>query len=279
VRITVLCDHIAAVPKLKTEWGASIHIGWHNLAILFDMGASGAFADNAAALGLSLDRVEFAVLSHAHRDHGGGLARFVTENSSAPVWAHRTIAADLRLNLAVVKKRVGLDPQVIARCHDRFHFVDHDAEIVPGVHIVSRIPHTLALPRGNRLLLRREGEHLIHDDFRHELVLVIHDVDGMVVLTGCGHHGVLNIIGAVRQVFPDRPIKALVGGFHFVGIPIFGLWGDGPSAIRNVAERLKEAGIPHILTMHCTGGRGYSILREALGSTVSYLGAGAAIDV
>jgi 7,8-dihydropterin-6-yl-methyl-4-(beta-D-ribofuranosyl)aminobenzene 5'-phosphate synthase len=103
-------------------------------------------------------------------------------------------------------------------------------------------------------------------------MLVLEDEDGLVLLTGCSHHGVLNMVETARRAFPGRPIKALVGGFHFVGIPVMGLFGDNAKAIREVAEQLRAAAIPRILTMHCTERSGYERLRQVIGPTVEYAG-------
>lgn len=87
------------------------------------------------------------------------------------------------------------------------------------------------------------------------------------------------MVDAARAALPGRPIKALVGGFHFVGVPKVGLFGDSPAAIRAVAEGLAASGIARIITMHCTGRRGFERVRAVVGPGVEYLGVGASVDL
>jgi 7,8-dihydropterin-6-yl-methyl-4-(beta-D-ribofuranosyl)aminobenzene 5'-phosphate synthase len=183
------------------------------------------------------------------------------------------------LKIGPLKKPVGLDPAMLERCRDRFRFVDGDTEIAPGIHLLTRLRGTFAPPAGNRLLWRRTDHGLARDDFGHELMLVVDDPDGLALFTSCSHNGILNMIAAAQARFPGRPIKALVGGFHFVGLPIANLFGDDGAAIRAIAEGLRESGIARILTTHCTGKAGYERLREVLGSAIEYAGAGATYEV
>lgn len=165
LRITALVDHEpgcrGGCPGASPEWGASLYIQDRDRTVLFDTGTSGLFADNARVLGLSLDGVAAAVLSHAHLDHGGGLTRFLAENASAPVVARGDLDADLWLDLSLVRKRVGLDPELVRRHGGRFRLVDRNTEILPGVHIVTDVPAGYPTPRGNRLLFRRDGARLV----------------------------------------------------------------------------------------------------------------------
>lgn len=278
MKITVLIDHEASSDTVGTEWGASIHISWREHSILFDMGTSGLFADNARALGVPIEDVEFAVVSHSHLDHGGGLARFLSD-TDASVWARAGMTPDLFMKLGPIRKRVGIDAGVVAGNADRFRFVERDTEVVPRVHLLTDISSDQPAPRGNRVLMREEGGRLVPDDFGHELALVIEDEGGLVVFTGCSHHGVLNIVESARRAFPGQPVKALIGGFHFMGIPIAGLLGDSDAAIEEVARRLRAMEIPQIITMHCTTRKGYETLRQAYGPGIAYAGAGASIEL
>ena len=86
MKITTLMENTASAECYTAEHGLSIFIETKNHVILFDSGASGAFADNAEKLGVDLGKVEMAVLSHGHYDHGGGLLRFMEKNKTAPIY-------------------------------------------------------------------------------------------------------------------------------------------------------------------------------------------------
>ena len=81
-------ENTASRPDVTAEHGLSLLIEAGGHAVLFDMGQSEAFADNAQKMGVDLNRVDAAVLSHGHYDHGGGLGRFFRENDHAPVYMH-----------------------------------------------------------------------------------------------------------------------------------------------------------------------------------------------
>lgn len=278
MQLTVLVDNESDSPQLRSEWGASMHLRLANSSVLFDMGTTGLFLENARLLGVPVTSVDFAVLSHAHSDHGGGLARFL-ETSSAPVWASADMGCDLCMRLGPVKVPVGVDQAVLSAHEGRIKPVAGDTEVAPGVHLLVDIPIVHPLPRGDRLLMKRIGRRLVPDDFDHELLMVVEEDDGLVLLTGCSHHGVLNMVEAARKAFPGRPIKALIGGFHFMGIPVGGLLGDSRRTMRDVGERLRSLGVPRIVTMHCTQRRGYAALRTVLGPTIQYAGVGASLEL
>lgn len=280
MRLTVLVDHESVDPRVRAEWGASLLVESGEVSALFDMGTSGVFADNAKALGISLGAIDLAVVSHSHVDHGGGLARFLSENASAPVWLSSVASSELYLKLGPLKRPVGLDVAVLDSHADRLRYVSSDTIIAPGFHLLARLPDVYAPPRGNRVLFRNEDGVLKPDRFDHELALVVEEEDGMVLLSGCSHHGVLNMIEAVRSSLPGKLLKAVVGGFHFVGLPVAGgILGDSDEAMKDVALKLRSAEIPRIVTMHCTHRRGYKVLDDVLGDRVEYAGAGSVIEL
>lgn len=274
----MLVDNQSDSPQLRSEWGASMYLKLANSSALFDMGTTDLFLENARLLGVPVASVDFAVLSHAHSDHGGGLARFL-ETSSAPVWTSANTGCDLCMRLGPVRVPVGVDQAVLSAHQGRIKRVTEDTEVLPGVHLLVDIPSVYPVPRGNRLLMKQLGTRLVPDDFDHELLMVVEEDDGLVLLTGCSHHGVLNMVEAARNAFPGRSFKALVGGFHFMGIPVGGLLGDSRRTMRDVGESLRSLGIPRIVTMHCTQRRGYVALRNVLGSTIQYAGVGASLEL
>lgn len=281
MEITVLVDNELSSkhPFLRTERGHSLHVRWNGRSLLLDTGISGLFADNARTLGIRVAEIDTVVLSHGHFDHSGGLGRFLRENHRATVYASSGVRERLWLSLFGLKKDVGPDLRVLADARERLHLVEADSEPEIGLHLLVRLPSTHARPRGNRVLFRGTTAKRLPDDFAHELVMALEVGDGLVVFTGCGHHGVLNMVDGVRHALPDRPIKALVGGFHFVGFPFLGLFAEPHNRILQIARSLNALPIGRIVTGHCTGRSGYASLREVLGSRVAYAATGETIRV
>jgi len=282
MRITALVDNerLAARRDLVKEWGVSLHVSHARGSLLFDTGSTGAFVDNAAKLGLDLSAIDTAVLSHGHSDHGGGLLRFFEQNTRASVFASQYVReTPLVARIFGVPVPVGLDARVFGEHASRMQLVDRNSEVRPRVHLVTAIPRRHALPRFNSILYRRERGKLIPDDFRHELVMAVEEDDGLVVFTGCSHQGILDMIEAVREALPDRPIKGLVGGLHLAGLPPFDFFGEKTVDIERLGRDLGSLGLPRIVTGHCTGTRPYRALKLLLGDRIEYLATGASVTI
>jgi 7,8-dihydropterin-6-yl-methyl-4-(beta-D-ribofuranosyl)aminobenzene 5'-phosphate synthase len=282
MRITSLIENQRSAddPQLEAEWGLSLLVELDGRRVLVDMGASDAFARNAERLSVDLAGVDAAILSHHHFDHGGGLARFLELNDHAPVYLGEAPDGDPTVKfLGVVKKYTGLDKALLARHVDRFRAVHQRTEVVPGVFVLPGIGGHHARPSGNKYLYLRKGTGLVHDDFRHEVVVAVCEREAMVVLTGCSHNGLVNMVETVRSEFPGVPIKAVVGGFHFSGIPPFGGLSESERAVADAGKAVLELGVETTYSGHCTGRKGFELLRAAMGDRVRELRTGSRIEL
>ena len=268
------CDH------LQSEHGLSLHIDVSGLRVLFDTGSSGAFVDNAAALGIDLGKVDLAVLSHQHYDHGGGLSRFFEVNPSATVYL-RDCPVDNRYfkALAVLKHPIGLDRTLIDRFPERFGRLDRSTEVSPGVWIITEIDTSHPRPKGNRRLYVDDCGTLTPDPFDHELVMVIKEDDGMVIFSGCSHSGILNMVDTATTRFPGTPIKAVFGGFHLVGLPQFNTMAASRHEVEAIAREMMDRVSGTVFTGHCTGKKAFGVLAGVMGDTLRPFSTGAAVEV
>jgi 7,8-dihydropterin-6-yl-methyl-4-(beta-D-ribofuranosyl)aminobenzene 5'-phosphate synthase len=281
VRITTLVENRPNPddPALQAEWGLSqcVEIGGRRL--LFDMGASDAFARNAARLGIDIASIDAAVLSHQHIDHGGGLRRFFELNDHAPVYHGRAPAGEPTGRLfGVLSRRIGLDAQVVAGHASRFRTVSERTEIVPGVFVLPHIGGHHPRPAGNKVLFVRAGDEFIPDDFRHEVVVALRESDTLAVLTGCSHSGVLNMVETVQREFPGVRIRAVVGGFHLVALPPFSRLADRAGEVAALGRSLLELGVEGAWTGHCTGDKAFDVLRTAMEQRVQQLYTGSRLE-
>lgn len=281
MEVTSLIDHVKTGPKngITTEWGLSLHVKSDDFSMLFDMGSSGHFIDNAAALGIDIQSVDLAVLSHGHFDHGGGLRSFLVANSKAVVHMRRGADADLYAKLFGFKRYVGLEKEVLSLYKDRIRFLDQSTELREGVFAIILAKESYPPPEGNRFLFRRRGSALSLDDFSHELALAVEADCGIVVFTGCSHHGTLNILAAVKDALPDRPIKSLFGGFHLVSLPLSWTLSEDKKSVRALGQALLQSGVEKFYTSHCTGSKGYRILKDIMGERLEYFSAGSRVRV
>ena len=258
-------------PKLKAEHGLSFYIENMGHIIMSDVGQSGYFADNAEMLGIDLSNVEALAISHHHYDHGGGLGRFFKENDQAGVYLKQSgssefVAEDKTNSI----RSIGLNQELLVRNQDRVILVTQTQEVLPGLHLITHIPRKFPKPSGDQRLKIKMGEKIQPDPFDHEMVTVLEQENGLVILTGCAHNGVLNMIEATREVLPGKNILAVVGGFH--------LHHEEDRAIREIGKVLLEMDIPAVYTGHCTGEEATDALAEILGKRLHRLYTGLVME-
>lgn len=259
MRIVTLMEN-SALPGLAAEHGLSLYIEFGQTRILFDAGQSGAFAHNARALGVDLGQVDFAVLSHGHYDHGGGLTRFLELNDHAPIYVNQYAFGE---HYNALDKYIGLAPEL--KESGRLIFVKEDFSPVPGVTLTDCAglpPSEPVEPFG--LQMARLGRK-IPEDFRHEQYMILEEGTRRVVLSGCSHRGVVNI---ARWLRPD----ILVGGFHFMKL-------DPGSPRLEAAARSLLAGDTVYYTGHCTGEAQYRELKTIMGERLHPMPAGTVMEL
>jgi 7,8-dihydropterin-6-yl-methyl-4-(beta-D-ribofuranosyl)aminobenzene 5'-phosphate synthase len=282
VRITTLIDNRPSPddPRLQAEWGLSLCVAANGHNILVDMGASDAFARNAERLSIDIAAMNAAILSHHHYDHGGGLRRFLELNDHADIFLGATPDGDPTARIfGFVRKYIGLDKALMARHAHRFRFVHERTEILPGIFVLPRIVGHHARPSGNRYLYLKRGDTVVPDDFRHEIIVAIRDQDALVVLTGCSHNGLLNMIETVSTEFPGVPIRAVVGGFHLVAVPPFDRMSESKRVVADMGRSVLDYGVETTYTGHCTGKKAMAVLRGAMGDRVLEIYTGRRIDL
>ena len=239
--ITSLLENTAATPAVASEHGLSLLVETASRRILFDMGQTDLFARNARVLGLDLTTIDTAVLSHGHYDHGGGLSAFLEINQTAPVYL--TEAAFLP-HYNGTQKYIGLDTSLMN--HSRLRVTEGDLDLGDGLTLLTQKGRPRSHSLGSFGLTERVGDIFIPNDFRHEQYLLICERGKRVLLSGCSHAGILDI---VEWFEPD----VLVGGFHVSKMDC----GDDLAAL---ARALSEQDTDYY-TCHCTGEAQYAFLR------------------
>jgi 7,8-dihydropterin-6-yl-methyl-4-(beta-D-ribofuranosyl)aminobenzene 5'-phosphate synthase len=282
MRITSLIenDESPEHPELQAEFGLSLHVEHRGTKILFDTGSTGAFTKNADDLGVDLRKVDLAVLSHHHFDHGGGIEAFFERNSSAVVYLKRPgEGTPYARAFGVITRPIGIDSTLLERFADRFVFVDEITEVARDVFLIPEIISDHPWPKGNRHLFLRSEAGWKRDRFDHELILAVKEYDGIVVFTGCSHNGILNMIETVTDRFPGTPVKGVIGGFHLFSVLPFGLDAPGKRTIRQLGRRMLDYPDASYYTGHCTGERAFRILKGVMGDRLDPLATGTTIEL
>ncbi|MBE6677722.1 MAG: MBL fold metallo-hydrolase [Ruminococcaceae bacterium] len=264
MRITVLSENTSQTPRCSAEHGLSLYIQTEQKNILFDMGQSDLFAKNAAALGVELSDVDICILSHGHYDHGGGISKFLSLNSKAPLYLSPFAFGDY-YNAA--DKYIGLDKALMS--NPRLIHVDEESLCLgEGISLVCLNGQISTKDIESAGLTVCLGGSKQPDDFLHEQYLIIEEQGRRVVFSGCSHKGAVNI---ARLLKPD----VFIGGFHFSKTETEG---DGAARLEGAARALLSIGAD-FYTCHCTGVPQYEYLKSIMGDRLSYISAGTVLEI
>ncbi|MGD9780708.1 MAG: MBL fold metallo-hydrolase [Kiritimatiellia bacterium] len=268
-RITVLADDTVFARSARGEHGLCFHIEAGDRRILFDTGQGLVLADNAQALGIDLGAVDTVVLSHGHYDHVGGLPA-VLSAARAPVAVHlHPDALQPKYNQT---RSIGMPPAAraaLAGTNVRLVQSREPGEVVPGLFRTGEVPR----PHPEEALaevfhLDPEGRAV--DPLLDDQSMYFDTPEGVVVLLGCAHAGVIHILERVRALTNGRPLFAVLGGMH--------LGRATPARMQWVIERLHEFRPRLLVPMHCTGPRASAVLWTAFPEACRPGGAGAVFD-
>lgn len=264
IKIITLIENTQGHPECRAEHGLSFYIEMGERRILMDTGASDAFLTNAGKLDVDLGTVDTVVLSHGHYDHGGGLPAFAARYPAARIYMQKSACGSFWHTYPDREDRcIGIRPELadLPQCV----LLEGDARIGDGIALFTDIRGRRLWPEGNRELKRRvrgayEQDTYEQDDFRHEQCLVLEAGSFHVLLSGCAHNGVLNILDRYRGLYGRWP-DVLISGFHMKKDVYRGA---DLADIRKTAQELKETKVL-CWTGHCTGQRAFEEMKEILG--------------
>jgi 7,8-dihydropterin-6-yl-methyl-4-(beta-D-ribofuranosyl)aminobenzene 5'-phosphate synthase len=272
--IKALAENTSVSSDLGCEHGLSLYIETPAHKILFDTGESALFSKNALVMNIDLRKADIAFISHGHYDHGGGLKTFLSLNDRAKVYissrAFNYYYADFG-DTGV--KYIGLSQELLPS--DRFVYVDDMLKIDDTLELFSAVRRESLNPAGNADLLKQDGDSRVCDDFAHEQNLVIRENGRSVLISGCAHCGIVNILAHFYRLYGHYP-DTVVGGFHLYN-PARDTY-ENPALVKAVAEFLVRTKA-QFYTCHCTGIESFKRLKEAMGDQVAYLSGGQTLQI
>lgn len=234
LRLTVIYNNIPFDDHLRTAWGFSCLIEGTEQVILFDTGGDGRILlGNMRLLGIDPLSVDTVFLSHIHGDHIGGLEGFLRHNPHVAVYMPESFPISFQ--------------QAVTSYGAKARAVGTPIRLFGSVH--------------------SGGE--MGDSIR-EQALIVETARGLVIITGCAHPGIVNVVREIKAHFKND-IYVVMGGFH--------LGGKTSPQIRAVIGALKELGVERVAPSHCTGEMAMALFREAWGEHFLEGGAGAVIEV
>lgn len=268
MKIVNLMENTEGVLGLHTEHGLSFYIETPKHKILVDAGATGAFAENAGKLGVDLSGVDIAVLSHGHYDHSGGLETFAQINPKAPIYMRANAVDDFYHVTKEERRYIGISAKV--KSLPQNIFVTGDIRIDGELGLFTNVKGRRCWPSGNLELKKLENGEFVQDDFSHEQYLVISESGEDVLISGCAHNGILNILDCYRERYGKNPGK-VISGFHMMKKQ-----GFTDADVAEIEQTAKELATmdTHFYTGHCTGTDAYDIMKKIMGDKLEYIHCG-----
>jgi 7,8-dihydropterin-6-yl-methyl-4-(beta-D-ribofuranosyl)aminobenzene 5'-phosphate synthase len=282
MKITAIIENTClSALNLATESGLSLLIEKDDKKILFDTSLSPKMIQNAHKLNIPLDEMDICIISHGHFDHVGGLEEFMKINKKAKIYMRKGVDEAYFAKFGPIKKFVGVPPQIFENFKNRIEIIDQNLEPLPGVHLITEIKRTRPLGKGNLKLRQLTEKGLVQDDFQHELAMCLTEKPNEgIVITGCSHNGVLNMVDSVKNSLPTINITTVLGGFHMMTIPFLkNNMAGTPQEVRSIAQEFQTYDFKKVYTMHCTGMKAFGILKSVLGEILEYLHGGTCIEI
>ena len=273
MKIKVLTEDTSCSTVFRNEHGFSLYIETNDKKVLFDTGASDLFLENAEKLGVDIEDVDYAVISHGHYDHGGGLSAFLRKNQKAMVFVNQEAFGRHYSKRNEKLTDIGLNQELMNS--ERIVLINEIFQISEGLLLFSRVAGNDFISSCNQSLFAVKDGIISPDRFEHEQNLIITEGTKTVLIAGCAHRGIANILKSAVYLTYKQP-EYVLGGFHLYnyGARI----SEDPAIVVQIGEFLKETG-SMFYTGHCTGPDAYRILKQVMGDKIAYLSAGSEIEI
>ena len=215
------------------------------------------------------------MLSHGHYDHSGGLLEFSKINDKAPVYMQKGAGRDYYHKNATMEKYIGIDKNLLNL--PQVKLIDGNMEVGDNISVFTGVKGRRHFPSGNLELMVRinSGEDVsrmefVQDDFSHEQYVVIWDEGKKILISGCAHNGILNILDEYRKLYGGSP-DVVISGFHLMKKA--GYTEEDVENIKAIASELKDMDTI-FYTGHCTGLEPFNIMQEIMGDKLRYIHSG-----
>lgn len=271
--ITTLCENTVPISQgLVGEHGLSFLIESEDGSFLFDTGQGIGLESNAKKLGKDLSCVSRIILSHGHYDHTGGLESMLETGKGLRIVAHPDIFQE---KVGVLP---GREPVKIGITLER-GTLEERAELVltqephrieDTVLTTGEVPMKTPFESIDPGLLVQKGGELVRDELLDDLSLILRTASGLVVVVGCSHRGIVNIIEHARRITKEDNIRAVLGGMH--------LERASEEQLAHTISYFESLGSEKIVMSHCSGLEASSKVKNALGDRVVFNRVGATFE-
>ena len=260
---TVIEDDIAG-EGLTAEHGLCIYVETANHKLFVDSGQSEKTWENARKMGIDIENADTLILSHGHYDHSGGIKTFMRQNSKALIYISENAAGEFYSKKSDGMRYIGIDRDILKS--ERIHLVKGDVSLDSELDIFRSVLGREFWPAGNSLLFEKSEDEYIPDTFEHEQYLVIKEGEKHVLISGCAHRGILNILERFKELYNCDPTM-VISGFH----TILKQYDEASiECFKQLAAKLNEKDTL-FYTGHCTDKIPFSVMQEVMGEKLRHL--------
>ena len=264
MKIICLTENTQGKTECGYEHGLCIYIETEKHKILADTGTSDMLLKNAEILGIDLTKVDTVVLSHGHYDHSGGIIPFSETNPNAKIYMHSSAGDDYYHG----ERYIGIDKRILSL--PQVIFTESLTEIDSELSIFSEISGSRYRSKSNLSLTKRCQGNDVQDSFDHEQCLVINTENKLILISGCAHNGILNILDKFSELYNREP-DMVISGFHMMKKTDLD---DGDiEIIKGTAHELAKM---HTVfwSGHCTGKPAFDIMKAIMGDKLCEMHSG-----
>ena len=257
--IQVLIEDTAHRRHLHGEHGLSFWIRHNDKDILFDTGQSSGFNENAHKLGVNLESAQAIIFSHGHYDHVGGAITALKAATSATLYLHPDALEGKFAGQPANMREVGITAEIrehLSSQRHRLRLITKPTEILPGAFLTGPIPRESKFEdTGGKFFNDSTGT--VMDSILDDMAISFTTKEGLVVIVGCAHAGIVNTLNYIASQHHDQKIHAVIGGFHLVNAT--------EDRLQKTIEALKDFPECTFHPNHCTGFRATIALVNAFG--------------
>lgn len=247
VRITTLSENTAQLGFLG-EWGLSILVETDSSKVLLDTGLSTSAVYNADLMGIDLSTIDAIVLSHAHGDHTGGLRDVLRRvRKQVQVIAHPDIWIPKYVVYGETSRYAGIPymKEDLESMGASFNLTKRPFKISDDITTTGEIEMTTDYETIDDRLCVKKGNKMIPDPLPDDLAVVVKTTEGLVLITGCAHRGIINTVRHIQKLIGGEYIHTIIGGTHLMVASL--------ERVEKTAMDLKELGLQRLGVSHCTG--------------------------